>query len=106
MRSIEEALNTFQKKMWSSTKPIDFCLVFIEDLLREQMRIQTVMRESKNTINSMLEGEEQQEDRLNYLLSGLSGQTPAVFLDHLTEEQRHEYNQYLKKQVTFEDLEG
>ena len=105
MRSIEEVLAAFQKKMWSSDKPIVLCLDFIEQLLLEQMRIQTVMRESHKIISSLSDKEKQQEERLNYLMNGLSGLVPAIFLEHLNEVQRQEYNQYLKKQVTFEDMQ-
>lgn len=105
LRSIEEALAAFQNKMWSSDKPIVMCLDFIEQLLLEQMRIQTVMRESHKVISSLSGEESQQDERLDYLMSSLSGLVPAVFLEHLNDVQRQEYNQYLKKQVTFEDMQ-
>lgn len=105
LKSIDEALSTFQKKMWSSNKPIEVCLEFIEALLLEQMRIHTVMRESKKTISSLISGEAQDKNRLEYLMKDLSGSSPAVFLEHFTEAQRQEYNQYLKKQVTFDNIQ-
>ena len=106
LKSIEDALAVFQKKMWSSDKPIVLCLDFIEQLLLEQMRMQTVMRESHKIISSTKNVQEAQaKGHLEYLLGGLLGQENAVFLEHLTEVQRQEYSQYLKKQVTFEDIQ-
>ena len=101
LKSIEETLATFQKKMWSSDKPIVVCLDFIEQLLLEQVRLQTVMRESRKIISSL----DDQSESIKYLMNSLSGLVPAIYLDHLSEVQRREYNQYLKKQVTFEDIQ-
>lgn len=106
LRSIEEVLIAFQKKMWSSNKPIVLCLDFIEQLLLEQMRMQTVMRESHKVISSIKNIEDDQAKRdLEYLKGGLSGRENAIFFEHLTEVQRQEYGQYLKKQATFEDIQ-
>ncbi len=91
--------------MWSSSKPIVVCLQFIEQLLLEQMRAQTVMRESHKIISSIKDGDMPQEKELEYLMSSLSGHEHAVFFEHLTEVQRQEYSQHLKKQVTFEDIQ-
>lgn len=105
MKSIEQTLSAFQKKMWSSGKPILVCLSFIEQILLEQLRMQTVMRESRKVISSIKNGEPQNDQDLEYLMDSLSGLEPAIFLEHLSEVQRQEYNQHLKKQVTFEDMQ-
>jgi hypothetical protein len=106
LKSIEEFLATFQKKMWSSDKPIVMCLDLIEQLLLEQVRMQTVMRESHKIISSLSDVGKYPDVKLDYLMNGLSGLEPAIFFEHLSEVQRQEYGQYLKKQVTFEDIQS
>lgn len=99
-KTVDEDLANFQKKMWSNDRPLIYCLQYIEKLLREQIRHKTLMLESKRVLES-LESESEYRD----LILALSGDSPLIYLDHLTESQREEYNQFLKKQVLFDDMQ-
>ena len=74
LKSIEETLATFQKKMWSSDKPIVVCLDFFEELLLVQVRLQTVLRDSRKIISSV----DDQRESIKYHMNSLSGLVTAI----------------------------
>lgn len=99
-KTVDETLSSFQKNMWSDDRPLIYCLQYIEELLREQIRCRTVMLESRKVLESLDDSADHRD-----LIFALSGDLSLVYLNHLTEPQREEYNQYLKKQVLFDDMQ-
>lgn len=99
---VSELVKAFQTELWKQDKPLDFCVAVVETLFEEQLRTFTVFREAEEFMKSA--GYDETNDRLVYLMECLSGQKDGVFLSHLSEAQREEYNEKLKKKVTFGDI--
>jgi hypothetical protein len=97
---ISDLMNRLNSEVWSHDKPIDFCLQVIEDMFEENLRTFTVYKEAEQY---MLE-HGITNDRERLLLECLQGKGDWVFLSHLTEEQKEEYNERLKNKVAFEDI--
>lgn len=99
---VSELVKKFQTELWKQEKPLDFCVAVVETLFEEQLRTFTVFREAEEFMKAA--GYDESNDRLVYLMECLSGEKDGVFLSHLSDEQREEYNERLKKKVTFGDI--
>ena len=99
---VSELVKKFQTELWKQEKPLDFCVAVVETLFEEQLRTFTVFREAEEFMKSV--GYDESNDRLVYLMECLSGEKDGVFLSHLSDSQREEYNERLKKKVTFGDI--
>lgn len=97
---ISDLMNRLNSEVWSHDKPIDFCLEVIEDMFEENLRTYTVYKEAEQ----YMLGRDVTTEREKLLLECLQGKKDWIFLSHLSEQQKEEYNMRLKNKVAFEDI--
>ena len=55
MKNLTNNLKDFQKIMWSNPKPLNYAVEAVEGLLKENLRLRTVMLEALHEIDSNLD---------------------------------------------------
>jgi len=109
MKSLPDNLKDFQKIMWSNPKPLNYAVEAVEGLLKENLRLRTVMLEALHEIDSNLEahlGEEGENKILFHLLDNLCLRGMGIYLSHLSEEDLEYFRESAKSLTSFDKLES
>ena len=108
MKSLVENLKDFQKLMWSNPKPLNYAVEAVEGLLRENLRLRTVMMQALCEIDSKLDShlKDEQSDRILFdLLDNLRLKKQGTYLSHLSEEDLEYFRDAVKELTNFDKLE-
>jgi len=108
MKSLEENLKDFQKIMWSNPKPLNYAVEAVEGLLKENLRLRTIMLEALHEIDSNLDShlENEESDRILFdLLDNLCLRKQGAYLAHLSEEDLEYFRDSVKELTSFDKLE-
>lgn len=109
MSTIKNQMSHFQKKLWSHPRPIDYCIETVEGTLLELQRVQTVMAEALHRIDELWNAHSAHaaksgtESQLTDLMHCLHGKAHGMYLQHLSPEEREEYNERIKNKTAFPD---
>ena len=109
MKSLPDNLKDFQKIMWSNPKPLNYAVEAVEGLLKENLRLRTVMLEALHEIDSNLDahlGEESENKVLFQLLDNLCLKGLGTYLSHLSEEDLEYFRETTKSSTSFDKLES
>ena len=94
--------------MWSNPKPLNYAVDAVESLLKENLRLRTVMLEAINEIDSNLElhlKDEESDKVLFDLLDKLCLREQGIYLAHLSEEDLEYFRDSVKTSTSFDKLE-
>ena len=109
MKSLEENLKDFQKLMWSNPKPLNYAVEAVENLLKENLRLRTVMMQALHEIDSNLEShlkDEKSDSKFLFdLLDNLCLRQQGTYLAHLSEEDLEYFRDSVKELASFDKLE-
>ena len=108
MKSLPDNLKDFQKIMWSNPKPLNYAVEAVEGLLKENLRLRTVMLEALHEIDSNLEAHlkgESSDKILFELLDNLCLKKQSTYLAHLSEEDLEYFRDSVKELTSFDKLE-
>ena len=109
MKNLTNNLKDFQKIMWSNPKPLNYAVEAIEGLLKENLRLRTVMLEALHEIDSNLDshlGGENENKVLFHLLDNLCLKGMGIYLSHLSEEDLEYFRDSTKSLTNFDKLES
>lgn len=108
MKSLADNLKDFQKLMWSNPKPLNYAVEAVESLLKENLRLRTVMLEALHEIDSNLDShlKSNDSDRILFdLLDNLCLRKQGTYLAHLSEEDLQYFRDSVKASTSFDKLE-
>lgn len=108
MKSLTDNLNDFQKLMWSNPKPLNYAVEAIEGLLKENLRLRTVMIEALHEIDSNLDThlECKRDSKVLFdLLDNLCLRKQGIYLSHLSEEDLEYFRDSVRELTSFDKLE-
>ena len=109
MKNLTNNLKDFQKIMWSNPKPLNYAVEAVEGLLKENLRLRTVMLEALHEIDSNLDshlGGENENKVLFHLLDNLCLKGMGIYLSHLSEEDLEYFRDSTKSMTNFDKLES
>ncbi len=108
MKNLSDNLKDFQKLMWSNPKPLNYAVEAVEGLLKENLRLRTVMMQALHEIDSNLEAhlsDEESDKILFELLDNLCLKKQGTYLAHLSEEDLEYFRDSVKELTSFDKLE-
>lgn len=108
MKSLIDNLKDFQKLMWSNPKPLNYAVDAVEGLLKENLRLRTIMMEALCEIDSKLDShlKDEESDRILFdLLDNLRLKKQGTYLAHLSEEDLKYFRDSVKELTSFDKLE-
>lgn len=108
MKNLSDNLKDFQKLMWSNPKPLNYAVEAVEGLLKENLRLRTVMMQALHEIDSNLEAHlkgESSDKILFELLDNLCLKKQGTYLAHLSEEDLEYFRDSVKELTSFDKLE-
>jgi hypothetical protein len=94
--------------MWSNPKPLNYAVEAVEGLLKENLRLRTVMMQALHEIDSNLEAHlkgESSDKILFELLDNLCLKKQGTYLAHLSEEDLEYFRDSVKELTSFDKLE-
>jgi hypothetical protein len=94
--------------MWSSPKPLNYAVEAVEGLLKENLRLRTVMMEALHEIDSNLDPhlEGKKDSKVLFdLLDNLCLRKQGIYLSHLSEEDLEYFRDSVKNSASFDKLE-
>jgi|TARA_R110001583_G_scaffold78017_3_gene211919 hypothetical protein len=109
VKNLTNNLKDFQKIMWSNPKPLNYAVEAVEGLLKENLRLRTVMLEALHEIDSNLDshlGGENENKVLFHLLDNLCLKGMGIYLSHLSEEDLEYFRDSTKSLTNFDKLES
>jgi hypothetical protein len=108
VKSLPDNLKDFQKLLWSNPKPLLYAVEAVEGLLRENLRLRTVMMEALHEIDSNLQPHldgTSDHKILFELLDNLCLKKKGFYLSHLSEEDLEYFRDAIKQSASFDSLE-
>mgnify|MGYP003952976025 CR=1 FL=1 len=109
MKTIQEHMDSFQKQMWGHSKPLEFCVEVVQELLSEIQRQRTVMRAGleeldKHWTDVSKDAAGSKYDELITLMDNLGSKRQGFYPQYLSIEEHEEFVNSLRTQVDFANM--